>query len=120
MISMIYSINELNSLKPLVGAQTYISMIGYVSKLPRDVLAMRLFNITPGELKEGRRQHLLVKTDPLSGKRQMNKSNFLKEVYSFWHRHLRPIAYEMEVIVLYMLWSGEYMPTAVWIIGGSG
>jgi hypothetical protein len=103
--------------KPLVGVQTFVGMLGYISKLP---LAVKLWNVTPGELKEGQRQYALVKTDPLSGKRPMNKSNFLKEVFSFWHRHLRPVFYEMETIVLYMLWSGEYMPTSVWIVGGSG
>jgi hypothetical protein len=74
--------------------------------------------VPPCELKEGQRQYALVKTDPLSGKHPMNKSNFLKEVFSFWHRHLRHVFYEMETIVLYMLWSGEYMPTSVWIVGG--
>lgn len=103
--------------KPLVGSQTFLGMLGYVSKLP---LAVKLHNVTPGELKEGQRMHQLVRTDPLSGKRHMNKSNFLKEVFSFWHRHLRPVEHPIEVIVLYMLWSGEYLPTAVWIVGGAG
>ena len=74
-------------MKPLVGSQSFVGMLGYVSKLPLEV---RLWNVTPGELAEGQKQYQLVRTDPMIGKRGLNKSNFIKEVYSFWHRHLRP------------------------------
>lgn len=100
--------------KPLAGVQSFLGMIGYVTKLP---LGVRLWNVSAAEVKEGQSLYALVKVDPLSGKRALNKSNFMKEVFAFWHRHLRPLRYPIETVVLYMVQSGDYMPTSVWLLG---
>ena len=103
--------------KHLVGSQSFLGLVGYITKLP---LQVRLWNISPSMVKEGQQLYALVKVDPLAGKRALNKSNIMKELYAFWHRNLRPTWFPAEAVTLYMIQSGEYMPTSVWLIGGSG
>jgi len=103
--------------KQLVGSQSFLGLIGYITKLP---LQVRLWNISPSMVKEGQQLYALVKVDPLAGKRAVNKSNIMKELYAFWHRNLRPTWFAAEAVTLYMIQSGEYMPTSVWLMGGSG
>ena len=105
------------SSKVLQGTQCALGMIGYISKLP---MRVRLWNIDAAELAEGQKYYSLVRVDPLKGKRPLNKSNFFKEVFAFWHRELRPTFYNIEIVVMYMVQSGEYLPTAVWVAGGAG
>jgi hypothetical protein len=103
--------------KALEGTQSFLGLIGYITKLP---LQVRLWNISATMVKEGQQLYALVKVDPMSGKRALNKSNIVKEMFAFWHRNLRPIFYPMEAVTLYMMQSGNYMPTSIWLIGGSG
>ena len=92
-------------------------MIGYISKLP---LRVKLWNIDAAELAEGQQYYSLVRVDPLNGKRPLNKSNFFKEIFAFWHRELRPIFYAIELVLMFMIQSGQFLPTAVWVAGGAG
>jgi hypothetical protein len=103
--------------KALERGQSYSMMLGYISKLPLRVL---LHNVTDAELSAGQAHYRIVKTDAMTGKRAINKSNFFKEIYSFWFINLKPIDYDIEVITYFAMQSGDYMPTSVWVLGGSG
>jgi len=105
------------SCKVLQGHQSVLGMIGYVTKLP---LRVKLWNISAAMLAEAQKYYSLVKVDPLNGRRPLNKSNFFKEVYAFWHRELRPLWHSMEDVLLFMIQSCQYMLTAAWISGTNG
>lgn len=102
--------------KMAVGNQTKAGLIGYVHKLP---LKADMWNITEAELEAAKEEYALVSTDPLKGKRTLNKSNFVKEVFAYAKHNFASDLPEIDVAALQAVRSGEYAPTSIWI-GGSG
>ena len=101
--------------KVLQGQQSVLGMIGYVCKAP---LRVRFWNVDAATVREAQEYYALVSVNPLSGKRPLNKSNFFKELFSFWHRELRPVFVQAREVTLHLVQSGLCMPFAVWTMGG--
>ena len=70
--------------KVLQGSQSVSGMLGYITKLP---MRVECWNISQDDGAEGQKLYQLVKVDPLSGKRALNKSNFIKGCLPFGTGH---------------------------------
>ena len=89
-------------------------LLGYIHKMP---LAAKLWNVTPEELEAAKEEYTLLKTDPLAGKRVLNKSNFMREVFAYAHTNFPLDIPEVDVSVLQALRSGEYAASSIWLAG---
>jgi hypothetical protein len=99
------------------GTQTKAGLIGYIHKMP---IAAKLWNVSEQELADAKEEYALVSTDPLAGKRQLNKSNFVKEIYAYAYRNFSSEMPSIEIAALQAIRSGEYAATSVWLAGASG
>ena len=99
------------------GSQTKNGLIGYVHKLP---IKASLWNITEAELEAAKEEYALVSTDPLAGKRNLNKSNFVKEIYAFAVRNFPADMPEIDIAALQAIRTGEYAPVSTWLAGSGG
>ncbi len=103
--------------KPSEGTQTKLGLFGYIHKMP---IAAKLWNVSPDELTAAKDEYELVRTDPLAGKRQLNKSNFVKELFAFGHTQFAGNVPEVDICALQAIRSGEYAPTSTWLVGSGG
>ena len=100
-----------------LSAMTAQSLIGYIHKMQ---IAAKLWNLDPKELEEAKDEYNLVKTDPLAGKRPLNKSNFVKEIFSYGYVNFNGAVPDVDVCALPAIRSGEYAATSIWLTGSGG
>jgi hypothetical protein len=103
--------------KPSEGTQTKLGLFGYIHKMP---IAAKLWNVSPEELAAAKEEYELVRTDPLAGKRPLNKSNFVKEIFAYGHTQFYGNIPEVDICALQAVRSGEYAPTSTWLVGSGG
>jgi hypothetical protein len=103
--------------KPSEGTQTKGGLFGYIHKMP---MAAKLWNVSPDELAAAKEEYELVKTDPLAGKRMLNKSNFVKEVFAYAYTNFYGNIPDIDIAALQAIRSGEYAATSVWLAGAGG
>lgn len=103
-------------LKTLNGAQTFLGMIGYVTKdFGRAHYRLVSHNIDPTLLSRGREAHDSMKENVVNDKRVITQKNIFNESYKFIKRCLFPCIVPVHYAIMYMLQSGEYMPSSDFI-----
>ena len=76
--------------------------------------------VSDDDLDVGRAAYNAVRVDYAEGRIQLTKSNLFKQMYKFWRAGLKPLDPFPDRMLQWMLQSGEYIPSPVWIISGTG
>eukprot|EP01031_Cornospumella_fuschlensis_P027563 gene27563-33289_t len=98
-------------LKVLRGDQTFIGMIGYVTKdVGQPHYQLRTHGITVAELAEGRNCHSNMVTSSYDESRKViTVKNLMQELFKFNRRCMMPIIVPVLFGVTYMIQSGNYI-----------
>jgi hypothetical protein len=108
-------------IKPIGEHQTFESMIGYcVKDAGKSTFHYYQKDVPPGDIRAAIRSYNAVKIDYANGRTQLFKNNYLVQLYRFWHRNLRPLQLEFEVLVLYAIHSKQYVFAQTWCATASG
>ena len=95
------------NVKPCHKNQTFIAMIGYVTKdASKPHYKIVTHNVSAQELALGKQDHDALKTSYNEEKKILNSKNLFNESFKFIRRCLHPILAPFEYAVLYMIQSG--------------
>ena len=76
--------------------------------------------MTDEELRLGREAYNVVRIDYEEGRHIILKGNIFKHLYRFWHAHLRPLDPDVDIVLLWMLHTGHYIPASQWCLTPCG
>jgi hypothetical protein len=111
--------------KKLTGKclHTYTGMLGYCLKDERALhFKMLRHNVTDAELDEGRDLYLKFGAGNLKKRTQLTPTNLFTKAMVFYSLHSRDDrnAVTIQQIILEMIQSGKYFPSATWVIPFQG
>jgi hypothetical protein len=102
--------------KPLNRGQDFVTMCGYILKDEgQSWFRHRSFNIPREDLQTGRLQHLSALTSIDENRMVLTQRNLFAEMYKFSMRCLFPCVTPPPYVLLYMMQSGNYIPSPEWL-----
>jgi hypothetical protein len=78
-------------------------------------MQIRTHGFSQQQLEQGRQAYNSVRVSYDDNKEVINKGNFMKLLWRFWHHKLRPLSPDLDRIVQWMLQSGAYVPATTWV-----
>lgn len=106
------------------GLHTWHGMIGYVTKDEGKAhFRMEITdNITPEDLKEGRRRYLMMGAGPLKGRCALTPRNILPKALLFHHMNMKAGLHpkSLPYTIRKMIRTGNFYPCMTWIVKYQG
>ncbi len=97
-------------IKPLVGAQSMVAMIGYITKdQGRPHYQLRVHNVTVQDINKGRQEHNAMLANFEENKKVVTLRSVFIDAFRFIKRCMDPCIVPLDMCLTYMLQSGEYV-----------
>ena len=77
-------------------------------------------NISTEDLDAAKRMYMMVRTTHEDGRKLIGKRSALRMAWQEWNTYLSPLVIPLDVVLLWMVRSGAYMPTSDWAVGTGG
>lgn len=102
--------------KPLTGLQDVFTMIGYCMKDRGTAhYQSHAVNLTSAELERCEAMYAVVRSSHEDGRKMITKRSIIKVIFQEWNTHLRPLDVPADVVLMWIMQSGGYMPSCDWV-----
>mmetsp|Transcript_5400 Transcript_5400/g.11904 ORF Transcript_5400/g.11904 Transcript_5400/m.11904 type:complete len:409 (+) Transcript_5400:405-1631(+) len=103
------------------GIHTFVGMIGYCTKdRGHPHFQMIRHNVSDEQLQKGREEHIAKGAGPLKKRTVLGPTNIVTQMVNFITWHMPKAVISPDRVLLRMLRSSKYYPSACWVTTGNG